>query len=751
MNKTILLANLILSGLVTAQQNSKNIDKIINYHQENLEVQKDFFEQKLFNDNRINTLSTKNKPQSPITEREAKISEAKKKFRDFYLKNRHKVAYFIAGQPVFLKSNDTDQNKTSNVDAIQNGGVTGLEGNFLGEGIHITVFDGGKAQETHEVFQENSVSRVNNKETDTNVFYDAHATAVTSMIGGKDNPISFTQNGKQITGNTRGVLPKATFDNYAYHSSLIEGRNRNIMGKIIDSTPALSNHSYGLTVGWSDGGIAGKMYYGFYDKETQQSFDQFGFYGLYDFYYDYIIHSYPNMIMVKAAGNAFGDTSSSSLNFFYDTQLNTDNEDDKTGAMFEFDMETFEFKAFTPPPANCAKGYDCIESGSVGKNAIIVGATEKIPENLYTQIDNVAKASYSNAGPRDDGAIKPDIASVGSDIISASYNRRIANHYEQGSGTSYSTPHITGIIGLWQEINRTLFDGADFGGASAKNLLIHTAKEAGNIGPDVWYGWGLANAKAGAELLVNKANNNVIFEEKSLENKDKHEFFLESDGKQPLKVSITWIDPPYYRPYNDLTWKEIHNYKTSTLVNDLDLRIINTETKEVFYPWKLDADNPMSPALKGDNIVDNVEQVLIETPKKGTYKVEISHKGTLTKFNLNSESKPEYTPASQEYSIIATGFSKSVSSQQYYNETNASNIVYPSLLSNTESLVKVDNINKDIDSVSIYNSAGRLLSTEKVVNQPYTLDFTNLPSGVYIINIHLKSSKETITRKVLKR
>lgn len=749
MNRVILLASLALCGLVSAQENNK-LEKIMNYHQDNLEAQKDFFEQKLFNDNQKNTLSAKDNSQTPKTGKEVEISEAKERFKEFYLKNRHNIAYFVAGQPVFLKANDTDQNKTSNVDAIQNGEVAGLEGNFLGEGIHITVFDGGKAQETHEVFQENGVSRVNNKETDSNVFYDAHATAVTSMIGGKDNPVSFTQNGRQITGNTRGVLPKATFDNYAYSSSIINGRTRNIMGKIIDSTPALSNHSYGITAGWSNS-IGGSTYFGFYDKETQQGFDQFGFYGLYDFYYDYIIQSYPNMIIVKAAGNAFGDTSTSSLNYFYDTQLDTEDEDERMGAMFEYDIETFEFKALTPPPANCAEGYDCIESGSVGKNTIIVGATEKFPENTYTQSSDVVKASYSNAGPRDDGAIKPDIAAVGSDIISASYRRRVANHYEQGSGTSYSTPHITGIIGLWQEINRSLFDGADFGAATAKNLLIHTAKEAGNIGPDVWYGWGFADAKAGAELLLDKANDKVIFENKSLENNDKHEIFLESDGTQPLKVSITWIDPPYYRPYNDLTWQEIHNNRTSTLVNDLDLRITNVATGEVFYPWKLDIDNPMNPAIKGDNTVDNVEQVLIDTPKKGTYKVEISHKGTLTEFDLDTEGKPQYTPAPQEYSIIATGFKKVLDTQKHYDDFNASNIVYPTLLSNTESLVKVDNVNKDIDSVSIYNSAGRLLKTEKVVNQPYTLDFANLPSGVYIINIHLKSSKETITRKVLKR
>ncbi|WP_435523745.1 hypothetical protein [Chryseobacterium indoltheticum] len=39
------------------------------------------------------------------------------------------------------------------------------------------------------------------------------------------------------------------------------------------------------------------------------------------------------------------------------------------------------------------------------------------------------------------------------------------------------------------------------------------------------------------------------------------------------------------------------------MVNDLDIRIIDTTDNTVYYPWKLDANNPMSPATKGDNTV----------------------------------------------------------------------------------------------------------------------------------------------------
>ena len=81
--------------------------------------------------------------------------------------------------------------------------------------------------------------------------------------------------------------------------------------------------------------------------------------------------------------------------------------------------------------------------------------------------------------------------------------------------------------------------------------------------------------------------------------------------------------------FNYNTYSAAHNNRTSKLVNDLDLRITNVQTNEVHYPWKLDVNAPRNPATKGDNTVDNVEQVLIDQPAAGVYKIEVSNKGTL--------------------------------------------------------------------------------------------------------------------------
>jgi hypothetical protein len=62
-----------------------------------------------------------------------------------------------------------------------------------------------------------------------------------------------------------------------------------------------------------------------------------------------------------------------------------------------------------------------------------------------------------------------------------------------------------------------------------------------------------------------------------------------------------------------------------------------------YYPFVLDPSNPSAAATTGDNVLDNVEQVLIEAPGvSGIYTVEVGHKGILAN-NL------------QHYSLILSG------------------------------------------------------------------------------------------------
>src|SRR5690606_27395218 len=121
--------------------------------------------------------------------------------------------------------------------------------------------------------------------------------------------------------------------------------------------------------------------------------------------------------------------------------------------------------------------------------------------------------------------------------------------------------------------------------ATVKALMAISADEAGTAdGPDHRFGWGLINAKRGAEIIrdsrpnVNKVGTTMI-EELELVNGASYEIKVETDGTMPLKAAIAWTDPASV---------VISGLDTDTpaLVNDLDLRIIRPNDQEIM-PWAL--------------------------------------------------------------------------------------------------------------------------------------------------------------------
>ncbi|MDO4763368.1 MAG: S8 family peptidase [Flavobacteriaceae bacterium] len=731
MKKIILLAFVGLGALFSAQSN-ENIEKRLAQKTKKTLERFDAYAQKELAKNQKRAMST-----------EERLSVKKKLERE-----KRRVAFFFRGIPIFYEEFDTDQIKNSKADVLHNGQLKGLENmKFLGKGIHIGVFDGGKAYEKHPDFLVNpndpESTRITNKEGtverflldirfEQDVDYSHHATGVTGMIGAKGHDISVTKekDKKIYSGNTRGILPEATFENYWFETSVLDGESeiKSVTEKILGSKLNISNHSYGFHLGWKRevGGGSKKIgwyWMGEYNPSTGEGYNLDGVYGDGDKDLDDIVYNNPSMIIVKAAGNSYGQgpTGEPHNKFYHD------------GDGWQEFTSNMKF-----PEDNCGKGYDCISTGAVAKNIIVVGATKKIGAD-----NKIVKSSYSSAGPRDDGAIKPDITGVGDNILFPATSSSGSIDWKVGDGTSFSSPQVTGVLGIWTEINKNLFNNELLNASSAKTLLIHSAEDAGNKGPDVWYGWGMVDAKKGAELLVDKSNKTIIFEDKELKNQGKNELFVETDGTQPLKVTISWVDPsPDNVPKTDdlSNSRNIHNIRTSRLVNDLDLRVINTQTNEVYEPWKLNIDNPMAPAIKGDNTVDNVEQVLIENPKAGKYLIQVSHKGSL----LNSTEVRRVTE-SQKYSILVTGYNKVLSKEV---EESSKVKAYPTLVGN-DGLVNLT-YDGEMDSVSVYDMSGILKKTESIKNKSnHQLDLSSLAPGVYILNIKTGNNKNSI--KILKK
>ncbi|MPT32755.1 MAG: T9SS type A sorting domain-containing protein [Chryseobacterium sp.] len=630
---------------------------------------------------------------------------------------KSRLAGFTGVIPVFYSAEETGANATANVDELQNGTIPGVSA-ITGNGVKITVFDEGRVHDTHEQF---TTSRAVNKEAST-LAKSAHTTNVTGVIIGNGTATgNFTQNSVPYPkANAKGVLPQATTDNYLFSTTALGDKFEKLTSL---SDLNISNHSYGANNGWNKPGAANTYYwYGNYDFSHLDTYS--GTYGTDDSKFDKIVYSQPNQIIIKSTGNYFGiGPVANSTKYRYDTVAGN-------WVQFAPDDEL--------PPANCSLGYNCIGYGSLAKNIITVGAVNQLTTTgqKYTQSSDVVKYSSGSAGPRKDGAVKPDLVAVGVDMIMPNYtSNSVNNSYLVSLGTSYSAAVVSGIAGALTQVQRNLQSNSTliFKADEMKALLTHTANEAGRPGPDVWYGWGLMDAKKAAQVLVNKLTEDAVFSRNTLQSGNVFTKEIQATGSEPLKVSISWLDPAIV-PFT--TDDDMQNNHASRLVNDLDLRVVEVSSGTTYYPWKLDISNPNANATKGDNTVDNVEQVVIDSPTTGgIYRIEVGNKNSLVNQDGN--------PATQDFALVATG-TKKIVTMSVNNLIKDDVKIYPT---RTKDVVNI-NLENEAERIALFDMNGKLIfeTTDKAKSQ--IINLNKFPSSVYIITIKTKSG--IISKKIIK-
>ncbi len=214
------------------------------------------------------------------------------------------------------------------------------------------------------------------------------------------------------------------------------------------------------------------------------------------------------------------------------------------------------------------------------KNSICVGGTG----------DNVEPVAFSSKGPAYDGRVKPEVVAYGA------------------AGTSDASALVSGVVTLLQDYYIKKFQ--EFPSSTlVKAVLVNSAKDIMNKGVDYITGYGAVNAYRAIK---------TIEEERFMDDTLEIGGFFEYNMKVPensdmVKITLAWNDP----------FGEVGNDKA--LVNDLDLELTNINNGKTYYPWVLNTyphiDSLNKEAVRAVDTLNNLEQITIDKPEAGTYKI----------------------------------------------------------------------------------------------------------------------------------
>lgn len=461
----------------------------------------------------------------------------------------------------------------------------------------IGLWDGSGARVSHREFG----GRITVKDGSTDSL--AHSTHVAGTLCASG--VSFA---------AKGLAPAARVDSYDWNSDISEMTSSGASYPGEPGKIAISSHSYTYSgEGWI---YSTDPLYTWYGVGTDASGydDDFGQYDTRAAGADALAYSLPHYLMFWAAGNDRGDTP------VYSNSV-------RVGA-----VTTAYDPALHPPADNVYKGgYDTIGHDPLAKNVVTVGNVEDAVSVTSRDIARAFMHYSSSWGPSDDGRIKPDLVANGYSVYS-SINGGDAS-YSYMTGTSMATPGAAATAQLLAHYLATLFTNTAPRASTLKALLIHTADDLGNAGPDYKFGWGLINAQAAADLLkaysTNAGSRRVVEDRLVPVSRTYVDTALAWDGVSPLRATLCWTDPAGAATAT-------HDSRTVRLVNNLDLRILGP-TGAVYRPWVMPyvgnwATNALAtPATSGSNTTDNVEQVLVASPgAPGVYTARVTYAGTLS-------------------------------------------------------------------------------------------------------------------------
>lgn len=253
------------------------------------------------------------------------------------------------------------------------------------------------------------------------------------------------------------------------------------------------------------------------------------------------------------------------------------------------------FSAGNTGASNCGYGAGANWGNITGghksaKNVIAVGNTD---------LNGVLNSS-SSRGPATDGRIKPDICAKGTSVMSTTSVDVDVSGYTSKTGTSMSCPMASGTMAVLYEAYKKWNGGALPYNALMKGIMMNTADDYGNPGPDFLYGYGIING--GRALEVIKRKNYLI--DSITQGGSKTHLINIPVGTKRVKIMVYWND------------REAASGAKPAIVNNINIQGENNSN--VHFPLRLDPKPTVASlstkAWEGIDSLNNVEQIVINDP-----------------------------------------------------------------------------------------------------------------------------------------